>query len=141
MSRLMSVQVKKCQLRKRPSFMANIVGRLDYGDRVILARESHSWAQVVCEGKKFSGWVHISALTTKKIILNPNSEEAKGSASSEEIALAGKGFNEQVEEKFKQAHQNIDFTWVDKMQKFVISPKEIQVFLRQGGLRLEGGDG
>ena len=76
----------------------------------------------------------------KDIILNPISEEVKEAASSDEIVLAGKGFNKQVEEKFKQANKNIDFTWVDKMEKMVISQTKIQDFVIKGGLKAEVGE-
>lgn len=139
MSKSMCVQVKKCQLRNKPTFLAKIVINLKYGDQVTVENEDQSWAEVKSAGKS-KGWVHISALSEKKIILNPNSKDIKNAASSDEIALAGKGFNEQVEEKYKKNNKKIDFSWVDKMENIVVSQDEMVSFLRQGGMKVKGGE-
>jgi len=139
MSKSMCVQVKQCQLRNKPTFLAKIVTNLKYGDQVTVENEDQSWAEVKSAGKS-KGWVHISALSEKKIILNPNSKDIKNAASGDEIALAGKGFNEQVEEKYKKNNKKIDFSWVDKMENIVVSQNEMVSFLRQGGMKVKGGE-
>lgn len=138
MSKMMSVQVKKCQVRNQPSYLGKIVSDLAYGDQVSILEEKESWLNVK-PASKAGGWVHVSALSTKEIVLAKGSAPVQSSTSSEEIALAGKGFNEQVEQEFKKQNRNIDFTWVDKMEKIVIEQKEIQSFLNEGGLAGKGG--
>lgn len=140
MAKQMSVQVKKCQLRNKPSFLGKIVLDLDYADRVTVEKEQDDWLKVKPENKSGEGWVHTSALSTKKIILNPGSKDVESAASSDELALAGKGFNEQVENDFKKKNKNVDFTWVDKMENIIVSQDEIQGFLKEGGLQTNGGD-
>ncbi len=140
MAKTMSVQVKKCQLRNKPSFLGKILTNLNYADQVTVKQEKKNWYEVVPVNKKNGGWVHVSALSTKKIVLKEGSEDIKNAASSDELALAGKGFNEQVENDFKKKNKNADFTWIDKMEKIVISSKEMQSFLKNGGLKVEGGD-
>ena len=140
MAKTMSVQVKKCQLRNKPSFLGKIVINLKYADQVTVKQEDKNWYEVVPVNKKNGGWVHVSALSTKKIILKEGSKDVENAASSDELALAGKGFNEQVENDFKKKNKNADFTWVDKMEKIVISSSEMQSFLKEGGLNVEGGD-
>ena len=137
MSKPMSIQVKKCQLRNKPTFLAKIVTSLKYGDIVEVKKKEQSWAEVKTDDKP-AGWVHVSALSEKKIILQPNSQDIKNAASGDEIALAGKGFNEQVEQNYKTNNKNIDFTWVDKMEQFVVSQDEMISFLQRGGLKGEG---
>ena len=138
MTKAMSVQVKQCVLRSNPTFLGSIVTKLDYGDRVEVNEEQNSWVKVSPVGGQ-PGWVHVSALSEKEIVLNPNSRDIEEAASSDEIALAGKGFNKQVEEKFKQDNRDIDFTWVDRMEVMVVSQNEIQDFIIQGGLKIKGG--
>jgi uncharacterized protein YgiM (DUF1202 family) len=138
MTKAMSVQVKECQLRSKPTFLGKVVTKLDYGDRVEVDKEENLWVKVSLSGEN-PGWVHLSALSQKEIILNPDSKDIEEAASSDEIALAGKGFNSEVEEKFKQDNKDIDFTWIDKMEKIVVSQNEIQNFINQGGLKTEGG--
>lgn len=138
MAKAMSVQVKQCQLRSKPTFLGKIITKLDYGDKVEVEKEEDSWARVLPSGSS-AGWVHISALSEKEIILNPNSQDIEEAASSDEIALAGKGFNKQVEEQYKQENKNIDFTWIDRMEKIVVSQNEMQGFISKGGLKIQGG--
>lgn len=140
MAKTMSVQIKRCQLRNKPSFLGKIVDNLKYADVVTIEQEKNDWYEVVPVNKKKGGWVHVSALSEKKIILKEGSKDIKNAASSDELALAGKGFNEEVEKDFKKKNKNADFTWVDKMEKFIISPDEMQSFLKEGGLKVEGGD-
>ncbi|GAB4341642.1 MAG: SH3 domain-containing protein [Desulfobulbaceae bacterium] len=139
MSKTMSIQVRKCQVRNKPSFLGKVVATLDYADQVTVRREQEDWYEVAAFGKKGNGWVHVSALSTKKIVLNPDSSDIQAGTSSDEIALAGKGFNEQVEKNFRKKNKNVDFTWIDKMEKIVVSQQEIQGFLTKGGLQVEGG--
>lgn len=139
MTTTMSVQVKKCQLRNQPSFMGKVVSTLSYGDQVTVAEEKESWLNVVPSAKGSGGWVHVSALSAKQIVLNPDSRDVQGSTSSGEIALAGKGFNQQVEQEYKKQNRGADFSWVDKMEQIVVTQQEIQSFLQEGGLAGEGG--
>ena len=140
MAKTMSVQVKKCQLRNKPSFLGRIITNLSYADKVTVKKENDDWYEVIPVNKKSGGWVHVSALSSKDIILKPGSQDIKNAASSDELALAGKGFNEQVENDFKKKNKNADFAWVDKMEKIIISTNEMQSFLKDGGLKAEGGD-
>ena len=133
MAKAMSVQVKKCQLRNQPTFLGKVVTNLEYGDRVEVAREKDSWFTVTPSGKN-GGWVHVSALSKKEIILNPESKDIEEAASNDEIALAGKGFNKQVEDKYRQ-DKNLDFSWIDKMETIVVSQIDIDNFVGRGGMK------
>lgn len=137
-AKMMSVQVKDAQIRDTPSFVGKIVGTLAYGDRVQVQETRGAWARVsVSSGT--TGWMHTSALSSKKIVLSAGQENARVGASSDELALAGKGFNSDVEAEFKKTHRNIDFTWVDKMEKINIAPSEMQSFLKEGNVTLPKG--
>jgi hypothetical protein len=84
--------------------------------------------------------MHTSALSSKKIVLAAGQEQAKVSASGDELALAGKGFNSDVEAQFKSAHKDIDFTWINRMEKIRIPATEMQAFLKDGDVMpKEGG--
>lgn len=140
MAKMMSIQVRKCRLRSKPSFMGRVIAALAYGDRVSVTGEQDDWYEVAPLDRGKGGWVHSSALSVKEIILRPGSRDMENIASGEELALAGKGFNEQVEKDFRKKNRNIDFTWIDAMEKIVITPGAIQKFLRQGELHQESGE-
>lgn len=132
----MSVQVRKADIRETPSFLGKIVTSVAYGDKVTVQSENGAWLQV--SSGSLSGWVHNSALTKKNIVMK-SGEGAPTSASSGEMALAGKGFNSDVEAQFKANHKEIDFTWVDKMEKIRIPANSIREFAREGNLEIQGG--
>ncbi|MFH0814451.1 MAG: SH3 domain-containing protein [Pseudomonadota bacterium] len=136
---LMSVQVKEGHLRSLPSFLGTIVGKLAYGDQVQVYEEKGTWAKVGLTGSSSQGWVHTSALTEKRIVLKPGAEDVEKSASSDELALAGKGFNANVEKEFKAKRTDVNYVWIDKMEKVVVSQAEMQKFLKDGGVSPEGG--
>ena len=136
----MSVTVKQTQLRDKPSYLGRILGPLNYGDRVtVLDQSNKAWFKVTGpDGKQ--GWVSASALTTKKIELAAGSENVQQGASSGEVALAGKGFNETVEKEYR-ADGKLDYTWVDKMEKLTVNPDELSKFVSDGALVSPEGGG
>ena len=130
----MSVQVKNGQLRSTPSFMGQLVGSVAYGTRVEVVQQQGAWMKVQ-DAQSRTGWIHQSALTKQRISMSAGSGTAQTGASGEELALAGKGFNSDVEAEFKSKNKNIDFTWVDKMEKMKVTPQESAAFLKEGGVR------
>ena len=135
----MSVQVKNGQIRATPSFLGKVVAPLNYGDKVDVLETKNEWMNVTGPGGQ-SGWVHSSALTKKKIVMASGSQDVQTGASGDELALASKGFNSDVEADFKSKNKNVDFTWVNRMEKYKVSPEEMQAFLKEGGVKpSEGG--
>lgn len=139
-NKAMSVQVKQGQVRATPSFLGKVVVTLAYGDRVEILEEKGGWIKVVPPGKAAPGWMHSSALSKKRIVLKAGKKEADAAASTGELALAGKGFNADVEAAFKAKNRNIDFTWIDRMQGMNVPPGKILAFVQEGKLiPAEGG--
>ncbi|MBT3311663.1 MAG: SH3 domain-containing protein [Desulfobacteraceae bacterium] len=137
-SNLMSVQVKKGHLRYMPSFLGKIIVALDYGDRVAVLEKKGSWIKVQSFGKNTAGWLHSSALTSTKIVLQSGAEDVELSATSDELALAGKGFNKKVEGKFKSKNPHLDYTLINKMEQVIVSQAQIEQFLKDGELSPKG---
>lgn len=135
----MSVQVKQGQVRQTPSFLGKIVATLSYGDRVETLGESKGWVKVAVPGKGATGWIHRSALSEKRIALKGGSRSEQAAASRGELALAGKGFNSDIEAEFKKKNRNLDFASIDRMQAIKVPPEKIAAFVREGGLAPAGG--
>jgi hypothetical protein len=134
----MSVQVKEGQLRSTPSFLGKIIANPSYGDRVEIIQDQGAWKKVAVGGVQ--GWMHAAALTSKTIVLKAGQQNVRTSATGGELALAGKGFSEEVEKQYKNLNHNLDYTWVDRMEKFQVSPEQMQAFLTQGNVvPAEGG--
>ena len=66
--------------------------------------------------------------------LSAGAADVGKTASGEELAMAGKGFNSRVEADFKNKNRDIDFTWIDKMETLKVSEKQSRAFLKEGGL-------
>jgi SH3-like domain-containing protein len=134
----MSVQIKEGHVRSSPSFLGTIVARMTYGDRVDVIKDEGAWKKVALRGG-VEGWMHSSALTTKNIILRAGAQNVQTSATGGEIALAGKGFSEEVEKKYRSLNRNLDYAWVDRMEKFQVSPDQMRAFLKEGEIAPEKG--
>lgn len=137
----MSIQVREAQLRATPSHLGKIVGRASYGDRVAVLEERGDWKKISPEGGKYQGWIHKSALTSQKIALKAGRTNVESSVSRDEIALAGKGFSKEVEAQYRQHNKNLDYTWINRMETFKVSPGQLQEFIVEGKLvtGVEGG--
>ncbi|MBW2091639.1 MAG: SH3 domain-containing protein [Deltaproteobacteria bacterium] len=129
-----SVQVRTGQVRSLPSFLGKIVAKLSYGDRVRVREKRGSWTKITVPDTEEDGWMHASALSKKRIILDPGAADVQEEATSEELALAGKGFNQEVEGAFKANHQDLDYSVIDRMEEIVISSEQIVRFLEEGEL-------
>ena len=137
----MSVQVREGQLRAQPSFLAALVATLPYGERVQVAGEQGPWKKVT-SSQGASGWMHVSSLTPKAVVLQGGQGAAVGSASGEEMALAGKGFNKDVEADFAAHNRGANFAAVNKMeQSYRFAQPQILAFAQEGGLAPSAGGG
>jgi uncharacterized protein YgiM (DUF1202 family) len=135
----MNVQVKTGQVLATPSFLGKVVTKVNYGDQMQVLEQQGDWSKVTTSDGQ-SGWIHSSALTKKKIAMSAGGQNAQTGASGDELALAGKGFNSDVEADFKAKNRSVDFTWVDKMEKIKVQPDSMQQFLKAGGIQpAEGG--
>jgi len=140
-SKYMSVAVQKTQVRASAGYLGAILGVLAYGDRVtVLAQPAGApkdWLYVLGPDGKLRGWVNASALTARKVELSSSSGSVQKSASSGDVALAGKGFNSDVETEYR-SEGGLDYTWVDRMESFVVPSTTVIEFMAEGGLSAGG---
>jgi uncharacterized protein YgiM (DUF1202 family) len=134
----MSVQVQDGKLRSDPTFLGKIIGAVAYGDVVTVIRQQDPWFFVSTKTGQSSGWIHSSALTEKEIVLRAGDANVQKTASQREIALAGKGFNPEVEKEFKTRNPNLNYELIDRMERIVVSDEEIRQFMKEGKLSPEG---
>jgi SH3-like domain-containing protein len=139
--KVMSVEVREGRVRTSPSFLGKVRGTLRYAERVEILEDGEAWLRVRAREGKMEGWVHRTALTRKRIVMRAGGRRAAVKASSDEVALAGKGFNAQVEAKYKSNHRDISYIWIDRMETFRISEDEMAAFLREGKVYPPGSAG
>ncbi len=128
----LSVQVRTTPLREQPTFLGRVLRELGYAERVGVVESSDDWRQVEYQGQR--GWLHVSALTEKRIVLNPGADDVQRATTDRELALAGRGFNAEVEQEYRQRHAEINFAAVDQMERRSPTLAVIDRFARDGGL-------
>jgi hypothetical protein len=132
----LSVQVRQAKVRATPSQLGKVVATVEYGAVVQAGTLQRGWYPVTTQdGKK--GYLHSSALSEKRITMSAGTTDAATGVSADEVALAGKGFNEQVEAKLR-SDGKLDFAWVDRMVAFEVDAEKIKEFRTQG--HLPGGE-
>jgi hypothetical protein len=133
------VRVQSCPVRHAPSFLGKVAGTLSYGTRVQVTEAGGAWTKIAVTTPSLSGWVHQSALSRKPVKLRAGTEDVSTAASSDELALAGKGFNEQVESVYRNENPGLNYKWVDEMETYRIGENKLRQFLKSGRLSPEGG--
>ncbi|MBN2206652.1 MAG: SH3 domain-containing protein [Candidatus Aminicenantes bacterium] len=132
------VNVQTTALRKEPKFYAPALVVLKAGDRLEAIGSQDGWLRVRTAAGAV-GWVHDSAVGSRAFALAAVDKSLQTKASADEVALAGKGFDKQVEDSFKARNRTISFVWVDRMLKIKTSSAELERFLREGKLAEFGG--
>ena len=123
----MTVQVGRAQIWQAPSVVAPVLASLAYKDKVVVLGSSEGWAKVQVPGSAKVGYMFMSALTQRPVSSSA-AEAAVPGITASEIALAGKGFNDSVEESFRKS-THIDYAFVDAMEAYAYPPDEAAGFL------------
>ncbi len=127
-----TVLVHETKIRRRPQFYAPAVATARLGQTFSAQGPRDGWYRTA------AGYIHASAVTAKKVRLSAGGAVA-GDASADEITLAGKGFNEQVESSYAGKHPGANFAAVDAMERRTVSDGALRRFLETGGLLPDGG--
>jgi hypothetical protein len=126
----MYVTGKTIEVKSSTAFFSDTLGTLSYGDPVSVLQEYGKWVQVrSLEPPVLSGWVAAASLTTKRILVSSGTT----SASANEIALAGKGFNQEVENVYRQ-NGTLNYDAIDAMETIQIPNRQLFAFLQEGRL-------
>jgi uncharacterized protein YgiM (DUF1202 family) len=133
----MSVQVQNAQLRSAPTPISRVLATVGYTEKVTILEEKGDWNRV--QFGTTEGWMSKGSLTTRKLTIDAGGPDAALSVTSDEQGLAGKGFNSDVEKQFKERNKEADFATVDRMEKITVSDLQIQQFIKDGKLAVEGG--
>ena len=132
-SATITVLVQETALRKRAQSYAPSVGTARLGQKFETSGLESGFY------KTSAGYLHSSAVTERKVKLG-SSDSVGGSASAEEVTLAGKGFNAQVEKSYGAKNgAAVNFAAVNAMERRSVDELSLFDFLRAGGLMSEGG--
>lgn len=131
----LTVITKQNALRESCKFFAPIKTTVHYNDVLDVISQSGDWYQVSFKG--IQGCVHKSAVKKNSISLSNISGTGSQSASSEEVALAGKGFNPQVEAAYARENPGVNFQAINRIENYNVSENELINFIQGGRLNIE----
>jgi uncharacterized protein YgiM (DUF1202 family) len=132
------VKVQTTYVRKEPKFYSSPLATLNAGESVTQISSQEGWLKVRTS-KGVEGWIHSNAVQTGKWAIAAMDRSLKTSATADEVALAGKGFNKQVEDEYRSRNKGMSFGDVDRMLRIKVSPDELRRFLMDGKLAEFGG--
>jgi hypothetical protein len=121
-----------------PDFAGTPMGAVPEGSRVQVLRQAGDWYKVNYQGME--GWLNRQAFPAPKT--PPSGLNLPGllfgapvkQTSSDEVALAGKGFTPEVESGYRQKHPELNFAQVDRVETLKVNPAKLDAFIREGGL-------
>lgn len=132
---VVTVMHKTASIRADKQFFAPTIATAAYGAQLAVIEERGGWYKVSAGGT--TGWIHGSATAKGAVAVSAKTFD-KGAASGEDVALAGKGFNEQVEGKYKKDHPEMNFPAVDRMEKIKVEDAALGKFAADGKLKSGG---
>ena len=107
--------------------------KVSLGDQLTVKGRKGDWYLVSAKG--VNGCIHKSAVEARNFA-SSGRKASTGGASADEVSLAGKGFNPQVEAGYRKSDKNLNYAAVDEIVKFTVSEKSLESFVLQGGLIL-----
>jgi len=122
------VAVRQAAIRSSTWFFASTLGNLEMGTQVNVLQINGNWAQIrTAANPPMTGWTSIGNLSHRQIV-------AEGTtATAREVALAGKGFDRDVENVYR-ASGDLNFADVDRMEGIRISMDDLFRFMTDGRL-------
>ncbi len=127
----MNVITKENSVREDCKFLAPVKAKVRYGDRLEVLSKEGDWFRV--KFRNIRGCIHKGAVTEKSVSLSGVSGTGS-SASADEVSLAGKGFNPEVERSYRNKHPELNFRTVDGIEQYKISEEALRKFIRNGDL-------
>ena len=125
------VAAKSVALKSSTGFFARTLATLNYGAQVTVLQVNGKWVEVYSVSNTAQrGWTASANLTAKRIVAG-----TANTASAKEVALAGKGFNQDVENNYK-TKSGINYADVDRTESQSVSEEELYQFLVDGHLFL-----
>jgi len=120
-----------------PDFAGTPIAPVPAGAEVNILEQKGDWYKVEYQGK--SGWLNRQAFPAPEqgakfglpgLLFGAPVKET----SSDEAALAGKGFTPEVEASYKAKHPEMKFAEVDHVEANKVDPAKLQSFIKEGGL-------
>ena len=127
----MYVSVKTASLKASTGAFAGTTGTLEYGEKVTIIQIDGKNAEIKSAANpSITGWIPVANLSAKQVVTGTSS-----TASAKEISLAGKGFNQEVEDAYKSKGK-VNYADVDKIETQSAKGAELKKFIEDGRLAM-----
>jgi hypothetical protein len=125
------VTTRENAVRGECRFFAPVKLKVSLGDQLTVKGRKGDWYLVSAKG--VSGCIHKSAVETRSFAAAGRGA-ASGGTSADEVSLAGKGFNPQVEAGYRKSGKGLNYAAVDEISRLQVGEKALDTFVQQGGL-------
>ncbi len=128
-----AISVQNQSIYPMPAFYASPVEPVIYGTMAVIDEINGEWYRITTALSQ-DGWIHCTSVTGA-IQTESGGVSASGDVTSDEIMLAGRGFNQDIEETYAGDNPDLDFALVDNMEtSWIVSPQQLYQFLVNGNL-------
>lgn len=125
------VTTRENAVRSDCRFFAPVKLKVLLGERLTVSSRKGDWLLVTAKG--VNGCIHKSAVD-ERTFASSGRKASAGGTSSDEVSLAGKGFNPQVEAGYRTSGKDLNYAAVDEIGRLSVSDKNLESFIKQGGL-------
>ena len=125
------VTTRENAVRGECRFFAPVKLKVSLGDLLTVKGRKGDWYLVSAKG--VNGCIHKSAVETRSFAAAGRGA-ASGGTSADEVSLAGKGFNPQVEAGYRKSGKGLNYAAVDEISRIQVGEKALEAFVLQGGL-------
>ncbi len=130
-----TVRVLTAKVMAAPKFIGKSTAAVSRGQKLKVAETKGDWLKVTGGA---SGWIHLTNVTDREVTLSSKpGQDAKGTASRDEVELAGRGFTPQVEDKYRKKNPKLDFSHVDGIERTAVDLAKLEAFVADGELTAE----
>lgn len=131
------VQVREAPMKEKPSAFSKVTAKLPEGTRVETGEASGTWVAVTTPDQQ-SGWVAAKSLAESKAAKITGSAPTT-SASTQDVYMAGRTLNEEVEREYRKGHGDVAKAYadVDAMERapaYTDPLRDLEGFRRDGKL-------
>lgn len=125
------VTTRENAVRSECRFFAPVKLKVVLGDRLTVRGRKGDWYLVSAKG--VNGCIHKSAVESRSFAAAGKGARS-GGTSADEVSLAGKGFNPQVEAGYRKSGKGLNYAAVDEISRIAVDEKSLESFVVQGGL-------
>lgn len=130
-----TVRVLTAKVMAAPKFIGKSTAAVSRGQKLKVAETKGDWLKVTGSA---SGWIHLTNVTDREVTLSSKpGQDARGTASRDEVELAGRGFTPQVEDKYRKKNPKLDFSHVDAIERSAVDLAKLEAFVAEGELAVE----